>query len=50
MENGDQLKTVRSYSVGDDVRCPWNDQFPGASNAARTADIGQFSEALDGLE
>ena len=42
--------TVRSKSVGNDVRSAWHDQFPGASDPARTAEIGQCSEALDGLE
>jgi len=50
MENGDNLETVRSKSVGNKIRCFWYDHFPRAGDAAGTAEIGQFSDALDGLE
>jgi hypothetical protein len=50
MEDSDDLEAVASQPVGDDVRCPWHDQFSCASDAARTTAIGQFSEALDSFE
>ena len=50
VENGDDLETVASQPVRDDVRCSGDDQFSSAGDAARTAKIGQLSEVLDGLE
>ena len=50
VENGDDLEAIASQPVGDDVRCSGDNQFSGAGDAARTAKIGQFSEALDSLE
>jgi hypothetical protein len=50
VEDGDDLKTIASHSVGNHVRCARHDEFPRPGDAARTTEIGQFSEALDGLE
>ena len=50
VENGDDLEAVASQPVGDDVRCSGDDQFSRAGDAARTAKIGQLSEALDSFE
>jgi hypothetical protein len=50
VENGDDLGTVRLISVGNDVRYAWHDKFPGASDAAKTAEIGPFSEEVDGVK
>ena len=46
MEDSDDLEAVASQPIGNDVRCAWRDQFSGAGDAARTTEIGQFSEAL----
>jgi hypothetical protein len=50
VENGDDLGMVRSISVGNDVRYAWHDKFPGASDAGKTAEIGPFSEEVDGVK
>jgi hypothetical protein len=50
VENGDNLETIASHSVGDHVLCARHDEFPRAGNATRTTEIGQFSEAFDSLE
>jgi hypothetical protein len=44
------LETIASHSVGDHVLCARHDEFPRAGDAARTTEIGQFSEALDSLK
>ena len=50
VENGDDLKSVPSQPVRDDVWRSGDDQFSGAGDPAGTAKIGQSSEALDSLE
>ena len=50
VENGENLETVASQPVGDDVRCSGDDQFSSGGDPARTAKIGQLSEALDSLK
>jgi hypothetical protein len=50
VENGDDLETIASHSVGNYVGCARHDQFPRASNSTRTAQIREFSEALDSVK
>ena len=50
VENSDDLETVASEPVGDDVGCSGDDQFSRAGDAARTAKIGQLSKAFDSVE
>jgi hypothetical protein len=50
VKDADDLETITSHSVRDHVRCARHDEFPHAGDAARTAKIGQLSEALDSFE
>jgi len=50
VEDADDLEPVTAEPVGDHVWCAWDDQFPGAGDSTRAAQIRQLSEPLNRVE